>query len=197
MALSDRMKARAKSALADQVQRAADKIRSSAQPAGQGANTSLETDRHHDAETNPESAVVTLAAGNQIELETNLKYVSSEAEKELLGNRENDEIEKSVKVLMHRDTQSQFKNSVRLVTQKGHLIGWVSKSDSDLACKVIDETSKAALKEWKKELKGRFIYFEVSARVEGYVNRDGPDVDCGLDDLVIRIKDPVSADIRQ
>jgi len=197
MAFSDRIKAKAKGALADQVQRAADKIRSSAEVREPDADQTAETEQEKVAGKLPESAVVTLAAGSQIELETNLKYISSEAEKELLGNRENDEIEKSVKVLMHRDIQSQFKNSVRLVTQKGHLIGWVSKADSDLACKVIDETSKAALKEWKKELKGRFLYFEVSARVEGYVNRDGSDVDCGLDDVVIRIKDPVSADLRR
>jgi len=194
MAFSDRMKAKAKEALADQVQRAADKIRSTPQSKEHASEKPAESEP---ASTTSQSAVVTLAAGGQIELDTNLKYVSAEAERELLGSRENDEVDKSVRILMHRDTQSQFKNSVRLVTQKGHLIGWVQKSDSDLACNVIDQTTKAALKEWKKELKGRFIYFEVSARVEGYVSRDGTDVDCGLDDMVIRIKDPVSADLRK
>ena len=197
MAFSDRMKAKAKEALADQVQRAADKIRSTPQSTEHASEKQAESAESEPASTTRQSAVVTLAAGGQIELDTNLKYVSAEAERELLGSRENDEVDKSVRILMHRDTQSQFKNSVRLVTQKGHLIGWVQKSDSDLACKVIDQTTKAALKEWKKELKGRFIYFEVSARVEGYVSRDGTDVDCGLDDMVIRIKDPVSADLRK
>lgn len=142
--------------------------------------------------------MVKLAAGDQIRLGTNLQFATNAASLDLLGHRPKDVNDKPVRVVLFRDPSSKFKNSVRLETFEGNLIGWVLKSDSDAACRMIDAVSKQALKEWKRKLKGEsVIRFDVSALVSGVVERQKGNLHGTIEMMEIRVKDPVKGEIKR
>ncbi len=141
--------------------------------------------------------VAKLASGSQLVFSVNKQHVTGEALKYLMGKpKEDDEVSRSVRLRMFRDDESQFANSVKLETPRGDLVGWILKADSDLACKLIDQLDDA-LKAHDPALRGERIVFDVSAKVSGYsmMPEDEDDEPYDLEEVEIRIKDPVEMDV--
>jgi hypothetical protein len=143
--------------------------------------------------------VVKLAAGQQIIFGVNKQHVSESALVYLMGKpKEDDEVARSVRARIMRDTESEYPNGVIIETPKGDLIGWILKSDSELACKILDQLTVGA-KTYDPNLQNETFAFDVSIRVTGYVTPldevEDPEDMYDLDDLEIRIKDPVEMEV--
>lgn len=142
---------------------------------------------------------VKVKSGKQILLRLNLKDLSDEAVDQLKGRySDEDEIEKSVRLVMFRDLQSQYADSVRVVTTKGHLVGWVRKDDSAVACTVIDQITMGVHR-GVPESAGRPIHLNVSAFIEGSWDEDEDDNGktiyvASIDSAEIRIKNPAEVE---
>ena len=128
-------------------------------------------------------------AGGGVEFGVNLKYVTEEAAVELLGKRAFDG-EKRKTCVAFRDPTSQFRDSVRVETLRGHLVGWVLKGDSKAACQILDATTKA-LRKSKRSLRKQSFAFHISAAVEGEVIEG----EAFVASVELRIKNPVTAEV--
>jgi hypothetical protein len=145
-----------------------------------------------------EPFVVKVKAGSQIVLGVNRQHISEEAVKQVAGRYSGeDQVDKKIQVFMFRDTGSQFPDSVQVTTSKGNLIGWILKSDSELACKVVDSITTGAYANFENS-RGRPIHLKVSASVEldwDENDEDGetkPEAEIVL--IEIGIKDPAEID---
>lgn len=136
---------------------------------------------------------VKVKSGKQILLRVNTKDMTDEAVNQLKGRyNDEDDIEKSVRLVIFRDLQSQYADSVRVVTTKGHLVGWVRKDNSAIACTVIDQVTMGVHK-GIPESAGRPIHLNVSAFVEGSWDEDESGKlihEASIDSVEIRIKNP-------
>lgn len=149
------------------------------------------------APTSGEPYEVKIAGGKHITFSVNTKDISDEAVAQLSGKYDEDEedIEKTVRVVIYRDLESPYPDSVRVVTTKGHLVGWVLKKDSPIACTVLDQLTAGVHAEVEAS-RGRPIHVNVSAFVEGSrweeEDDDGkPVYESEISDVEIRIKNPV------
>jgi hypothetical protein len=143
----------------------------------------------------PEPYVAKLKAGGQLVLGVNLRHIDPGAVRELLGRPREDMIERTVRVRMFRDVQSQYPDSVKVTTQAGHLVGWVLKDDSPLACRIVDHVTYALRTSTEVNVgPTRPVIFDVSARLEGEWECDGDDWSGDVSDLELRIADPVQVD---
>jgi len=146
--------------------------------------------------TSGEPYEVKLAGGKQITFSLNTKDISAEAVSQLSGKYVEDEedIEKTVRVVIFRDLESPYPDSVRVVTTKGHLVGWVLKSDSAVACTVLDQLATGVHAEVEAS-RGRPIHANVSAYIEGmwdvYDDEGETVYEADIRDVEIRIKNPV------
>jgi len=85
-----------------------------------------------------------LGHGDEIALEVNRKYLSTEVANDLMGaGPMTDYAESVVDILMFRDETSEYEDSVRLELPDGRLIGWISKADSETACQLIEHIAQA------------------------------------------------------
>ena len=126
---------------------------------------------------------------NFFTLEVNKKNSTDAALAELLGSRTFDgDVTKDLVVF--RDPTSEFKDSVRVETENGHLVGWIRKSDSKQACQILDTATKA-LQKSKRRLKRSSFAFHVTADVYGSVERESRETFRGLDAVEVLIQDPV------
>jgi len=114
---------------------------------------------------------IRLKSGRGITLEVNTQHIADEVVRELLGRPREDEIERSVRGWMMRDTTSQYPDSVRIETSERNLIGWVIKAQSYYACELIHQVSQA-MGQADKSVKGRGAACEVSLWVEGSWDKD-------------------------
>ena len=128
--------------------------------------------------------VFRLTAGSQIALRVNV-HADEATEGKLIGRKRDEWVERTVKAVVYYDTESQYAGSVRVELPSGELVGWVMKADQKLAGQLLDGVSKAR----KRRDRKRPLVLEVSLRVEGERSDDVVD----LDDVVVRVKDPVEA----
>ena len=146
----------------------------------------------------PQSAaafVAKLKGGKQLTLGVNVKHVTPEATRELLGRPREDGIERTARVRMSRDTQSQYADSVKVTTESGALVGWVLKDQSQLACRIIDQVTYALRTSTEVSVgASQAVVFDVSAAIEGEWERDGSDWSGEVFDVQLRIADPVQVD---
>jgi hypothetical protein len=117
-----------------------------------------------------------------------------------MGKPNEDFESKSVRLRIFQDTQSEFANSVRVETVKGHFVGWIHKEDSDLATLLLQKLTET-LSGLDVQLRQPLV-FDVSARVEGYWSEDDFE-DNGklswepeIENITIRAADPVSVNVR-
>lgn len=148
--------------------------------------------------------VVKLAGGQGIVLNVNTLHMDDRIAAKLAGRFEefgDEEIERSVRALMFRDTESPYADSVRVTTVKGDLIGWIVRADADLACHVVDSVERA-LQGRFGSARGRPVLLNVSAKVFGewdveYESEDAestPRAEASIENVEIRIKDPIDVD---
>ncbi len=145
--------------------------------------------------------IVKLKSGGQVEWGVNLSRLSAEVAGKILGGKkeEDEEIEKTIRVRIRRDTKSQFSDSVLLETKKGEFIGWILKEDSPQAAGVIAELDEQ-LRKFSPVLADKEFTYEVSARVAGtwYLasDEDEPEeLEAEVDDMIVRIAAPVVIEI--
>lgn len=143
--------------------------------------------------------IVKVQTGSSIELGVNEQSDTSEVVKYLLGKPEayKDVENRSVRLRIFRDLESEYPDSVKIETTKGDFVGWVLKSDSAVACKVIDSLTQQ-VRHVAPELES--LVFDVGAKVDGTFDEDEdddgkttliPDFD-----VVLKIKDPAELDIQ-
>ena len=128
--------------------------------------------------------VFRLTAGSQIQLNVNV-HADEATEVKLLGRKRDEYVERTVRAVVYYDDESQYAGSVRVELPSGELVGWITKADQRLANKLLDGVSKAR----KRRDRKRPLVLEVSMRVEGERGDDFAD----LDEVVVRVKDPVEA----
>ena len=129
----------------------------------------------------------------------NQSRLDSELANKLAGKvSEDEDFNKSVKVRIRADRDSQYANSVLVETIDSKFLGWILKDDSEKASAVLQEIGEAMIKA-APELEGSEFTFEVSARIEGYwneVSEEGPEEwEADFELFEIRIKAPVEAEV--
>jgi hypothetical protein len=143
--------------------------------------------------------IVKVQTGSSISLGVNEQSETPEVVKYLLGKPEADkEIEnRSVRLRIFRDLESEYPDSVKIETTKGDFIGWVLKNDSAIACKVIDSLTQQ-VRQVAPELDS--LVFDVGAKVDGAFDEDedeeGKTILVPNFDVVLKIKDPAEIDIQ-
>ena len=146
---------------------------------------------------------VKLKGGKDVELLVNTQGISEAAARELFGRPKDDdeEVDKTVRLWMSRDLESQYPDSVRVQTRKGKAVGWIRKDQSYFACELIDQIG-GSLAQQDPSLLGRAPHLNVSAGVFGAwlteyeTDEDGNDLDDEklvpeVDGVAIRLPWPV------
>lgn len=151
--------------------------------------------------TDPEGRVVVKLKGGTpgVSFGVNQSRLDGELANKLAGKvNEDEEFNKSVKVRIRADRNSQYANSVLVETIDSKFLGWILKDDSEKASAVLQEIGEAMIN-IAPELQGSEFTFEVSARIEGYwneVSEDGPEEwEADFELFEIRIKAPVEAEV--
>lgn len=106
--------------------------------------------------------------GGAVELLVNIQDIDEKVTRELMGKPKDDmeEVDRSIRVWMFRDLESEFPDSVRVQTRKGNTIGWIRKNQSYFACELIEQLG-AAVSQHDSSLQGRAPHLNVAARVHG------------------------------
>ena len=138
--------------------------------------------------------IVALKHGSHISLGVNTQHCSPEATTDLLGQPQDQQfINRSVRVFISRDAQSPHANTVKVLTIKGNVVGWVLDSDAPMACTIVD-TLNTELRKLDASVVNEKFVFEVLAHVEGEWSQDNNQWTAQFHVLDIGLKDPVQAD---
>lgn len=129
----------------------------------------------------------------------NLSHLDYKLANKLAGRpKEDEEFEKTIKVRLRPDTDSQFANSVLVETMDEKHIGWILKDASDDAMSVLNQLG-SALKPMLASAKANGLVFEVSARISGYwedtSDTDSPTWEADFEQMEIRIATPAEIEI--
>lgn len=113
-----------------------------------------------------------LRAGDDIELSVNVAGIDRDAVGELLGVGEDDFVDRTVRVTMFRDLESDLPDSVLVHTRKGRRVGTVVEAQSYFACELVNQAGEgvAAI---DPTFQGRAPHLDVAMRVEGYRDPEG------------------------
>jgi hypothetical protein len=128
-----------------------------------------------------------LPVGYDLEFHVSVSRSADYAEGVLLGKkRKNAEVEeRCLQVFISRDTDTRFKNSVRVDLSDGRPLGWIGKHDADDACTIIDGVAKLR-KRWDR---AKEIRLQVTLEVDG----EWEDGEPYVSRATIQIKEPVNA----
>lgn len=129
----------------------------------------------------------------------NLSHLDYKLANKLAGRpKEGEEFEKTIKVRLRPDTNSQFANSVLIETLDEKHIGWILKDASDDAMSVLNQLG-SALQPMLAPANANGLVFEVSARISGYwedtSNTDSPTWEADFEQMEIRIASPAEIEI--
>jgi hypothetical protein len=144
--------------------------------------------------------IVNLASGTQIEYEINL-FSYEETLRELLGKPSEEFESKRVKVRLILNSEGQGAQAIHIETPKGNKVGRFDKDEIGQPLQIFSSVTDH-FKTIDDRLIGPFA-FEVAAEIEGswdYIedNEDSPKPywEPSLDNLILKIKDPLSFDIK-
>ena len=129
----------------------------------------------------------------------NLSHLDHTLANKLAGRpKEDEEFEKTIKVRLRPDTNSQFANSILVETIDEKHIGWILKDVSDDAVSVLNQLG-SALEPMLSSVNSNGLVFEVSARISGYwedtSDTDTPTWEADFDQMEIRIATPAEIEI--
>lgn len=144
--------------------------------------------------------IVNLSSGTQIQYAINL-FSFEEFQRELMGKPTEEFESKRVRVRMILNPEGQGVQSLDIETPKGNKIGRLEKDDISQLHQIFSKVSEY-FPTLDERLVGPFA-FEVAAEIEGswdYIEDDEdspkPYWEPSLDSLVLKIKDPLSFDIK-
>ena len=129
----------------------------------------------------------------------NLSHLDQTLANKLAGRpKEDEEFEKTIKVRLRPDTNSQFANSVLIETVDEKHIGWILKDASDDATSVLNQLG-SALEPMLASFNSSGLVFEVSARISGYwedtSDADSPVWEADFEEMEIRIASPAEIEV--
>ncbi len=129
----------------------------------------------------------------------NLSHLDQAVANKLAGRpKEDEEFEKTLKVRLRPDSNSQFANSILVESSDEKHIGWILKDASDDAISVLNQLD-SALKPMLASVNANGLVFEVSARISGYwedtSDTDSPIWEADFEEMEIRIATPVEVEI--
>lgn len=144
--------------------------------------------------------VVIFSAGSQFEFDVNL-FSYEDTQRELLGKPNEDFESRNVRVRLLLNPSGEGTQVIDIETTKGNKVGRFSKEDIQTPLQILNQLN-GFLGSVDARLVGEFA-FDVSAQVEGsweYVEDDEdspkPYWEPSLDRLTIRLKDPITFDIK-
>jgi hypothetical protein len=144
--------------------------------------------------------IVSLSGGTQIEHEINL-FSYEDAWRELMGRPSDDFESKRVRVRLILNPEGQGAQAIDIETLKGNKVGRFDKDEVSRPLAIFTNLSEY-FKQIDERLVGPFA-FEVAAEIEGswdFIEDDEdspkPYWEPSLDSLVLKIKDPLTFDIK-
>jgi hypothetical protein len=144
--------------------------------------------------------IVSLSSGTQIEHEINL-FSYEDAWRELMGRPSEDFESKRVRVRLILNPEGQGAQAIDIETLKGNKVGRFDKDEISRPLAIFTNLSEY-FNQIDQRLVGPFA-FEVAAEIEGswdYIEDDEdspkPYWEPSLDSLVLKIKDPLTFDIK-
>ena len=124
-------------------------------------------------------------AKGRVEFGVNTKNATDAAHNELLGKRSSAEGKRKT-VVLFRDPTSRYRDSIRVETPNGELVGWIYKNDSKQAGKMLDTLAKGIRKS-KRSLRKQSFAFHLTALVEGSGTK--------IYDVTINLRGEVDVDV--